>query len=225
MIRNEKGQFVKGQNIKDLTGKRFGRLTVLRIDNKRTKGKTYWLCRCECGKEKSIRADTLKVVRSCGCLKKEQDMVNLGIKYNHGMTHHIAFSVWDTMMNRYNNPKSISYKDYGGRGITVCDEWKDPKIFCKWMDDNGYNKTLSIERKEVNGNYCPENCCLIPRKEQTWNTRKTKYIEIDGKKIPLAKTARKLGVNPMTVHERWNRGIREYDKLFFKGNLQTEYKG
>ena len=225
MIRNEKGQFIKGENIIDLTGKRFGRLTVIGIDSKKKGRRKYWICQCDCGTIKSIRSDTLKVVKSCGCLKREQDILNLKIKTNHGMTHHIAFTIWDAMMNRCYNPKNIGYKNYGGRGIGVCEDWKNVKIFCEWMDENGYDKTLSIERKGVNGNYCPENCYLIPKKEQCFNTRKTRYIEIDGERIPVAKTAREVGLEPDLVYERWKRGIREYDKLFFKGNLQTEYKG
>lgn len=224
MERNDKGQFIKGKNVIDLSGRRFGKLKILRLDKERTKRKSYWICECECGNVKSIRGDTLNVIQSCGCVKKQQDKINLGIKDNHNMTYHPAFAIWDSMMNRCFNPKSSSYKNYGERGITVCEEWKDVKIFCKWMDDNNYNKTLSIERKDVNGNYEPSNCCLIPKEEQVWNTRVTRYIEIDGRKIPVAKTAREIGINPNTVWDRWKRGIRDYDRLFFKGNLQTEYK-
>lgn len=221
--RNEKGQFTKG-NRKDLSGKRFGKLKVICYDHSVGR-KSYWKCECECGNTKVIRGDTLNVIQSCGCVKKEQDKINLGITNNHGMTYHLAFPIWDAMMNRCFNPNQKSYVNYGARGITVCEEWQDVKIFCKWMDDNGYKKGLSVERKDVNGNYCPENCCLIPKVEQVWNTRVTRYIVINGEKIPVAKTAREQGINPNTVWDRWKRGITEYDKLFFNGNLQTEYKG
>lgn len=221
--RNEKGQFTKGIKV-DLTGRRYGKLTVIRYDHLVDR-RSYWLCKCDCGKEKVIRGDTLSKIQSCGCVKKEQDKINFGITYNHQMTYHPAFSIWDAMMNRCYNQKQAAYKDYGGRGISVCEEWHDVKVFCKWMDDNKFEKGLSIERKDVNGNYCPDNCCLIPKSEQVWNTRKTTYVEINGELIPLAKTARKLGLSPCLVWHRWKSGVKEYDKLFFKGNLHTEYKG
>lgn len=223
--RNEKGQFIKGENVKDLTNKRFGKLKVIMLDKERAKRKSYWICECECGNVKSIRGDTLKVIKSCGCVKKEQDLINLGITYNHGMTYHPVFSIWNAMMERCYNKNQRSYKDYGGRGIEVCEEWHDAKKFCDWADKSGFKKGYSIERVNVNGNYEPSNCEWIPKGEQTWNTRKTVYVEIDGKNIPLAKTARKLGLKPCLVWHRWNSGVREYDKLFFKGNLHTEYKG
>ena len=225
MERNEKGQFVKGRMHSDLIGQRYGRLTVIERDLSRESRRAYWLCRCDCGNYKSIRGDGLGRVQSCGCLKKEQDIKNLGIKNNHNKTHHPAFSIWNAMMNRCNNPNQRAYSDYGGRGIIVCDEWKDVTTFCEWMDDNGFKKGLSIERIDVNGNYCPDNCELIPKSHQTWNTRKTTYIQIGGDKIPLAKTARKLGLNPCLVWHRWKSGEREYGRLFYKGNLRTECKG
>lgn len=223
MERNSKGQFIKGKNIIDLSGRRFGKLKVLRLDEERTNRKSYWICECECGTVKSIRGDALNVIQSCGCVKREQQKINLGIIYNHNMTYHPLFPIWDAMMNRCYNKSQRSYEDYGGRGITVCEEWHDVKMFCKWAEENGWKKGLTIERKDVNKNYEPSNCEWIPSNEQAWNTRKTVYVEINGDKIPLAKTARKLGLEPRLVWHRWKRGIRDYDRLFFKGNLQTEY--
>ena len=91
MIRDEKGRFVKGENIVDLSEKRFGKLTVLQLDKDRTKRKSYWICRCDCGNIKSIRADSLKIVTSCGCVKKEQDLNFLEIpKNNHFHLPHLV---------------------------------------------------------------------------------------------------------------------------------------
>lgn len=223
MERNDKGQFVKGKNIVDLSGRRFGKLKVLRLDEERTKRKSYWICECECGTIKSIRGDTLNVIQSCGCVKKQQDKINLGIKYNHNMTYHPLFPIWDGMMNRCYNENNNAYENYGGRDITVCREWHNVKAFCKWAEENGWKKGLTIERKDVNKNYESSNCEWIPSNEQAWNTRKTVYVEINGEKIPLAKTARQLGIEPCLVWHRWKRGIRDYERLFFKGNLKTEY--
>lgn len=225
MKRNEKGQFIKGENRIDLTGKRFGRLTVVKVDEEKSNRKTYWICQCDCGNIKSIRSDALKVVQSCGCIKKEQDIKNLGIKRNHNMTNHPLFPIWSGMMNRCNNPNNLAYKDYGGRGIKVCEDWHKVENFCKWGEENGYKKGLSIERIDVNKGYSPDNCKWIPRSEQAWNTRKTTFVEIDGKKIHLARTANELGISPNLVWHRWKKGVRDYDELFFKGNLRTKHKG
>ncbi len=218
IVRNKKGQFVKGENIKDISGKRYGKLTVVCLDRERTHRKSYWICKCDCGKIKSIRSDTLNRIKSCGCVKKQQDIINLGIDYNHNMTHEEVFTTWNAMMNRCLNPDNHAYKYYGGRGITVCDEWKDVKKFVDWAKKSGYQKGLSIERIDVNGNYEPQNCKWIPRSEQALNTRKTVYLFHNGKKIPLAKTARELGVSPNLAWHRWKRGL-SYEDIFYPGNL------
>ena len=216
--RKKKGQFVKGENIKDISGNRYGKLTVVCLDRERTRRKSYWICKCDCGKIKSIRSDTLNRIKSCGCVKKQQDIVNLGINYNHNMTHEEVFTTWNAMINRCLNPNNHAYKDYGGRGITVCDEWKDVKKFVDWAKKSGYQKGLSIERIDVNGNYEPKNCKWIPRSEQALNTRKTVYILHNGEKIPLAKTARELGVSPSLAWNRWEKGM-SYEDIFYPGNL------
>lgn len=224
MVRNKKGQFVKGENINDISGKRFGRLTVMELDKSRTTRKSYWICRCDCGNIKSIRADTLKYIISCGCEKKKQDIINLGIERNHNMTHHVLFPVWDSMMSRCYNKNNRSYKNYGARGITVCDEWKIVENFISWAESNGYKNGLTIERINVNGNYEPSNCTWIPPNEQSLNTTRSVYIDCKGKRIPLARTAREYGLSPSLVWHRWKRGITDFDKLFFVGNLRTGYK-
>lgn len=90
--RNEKGQFVKGENVKDISGEKFGKLTVLKLD-KIVNRRSYWIVRCECGTIKSVRSDTLKVITSCGCDKKKQDIINLGITNHHELTHHPVYSI------------------------------------------------------------------------------------------------------------------------------------
>ena len=106
------------------------------------------------------------------------------------MTHEEVCTTWNAMRNRCLNPNNHAYKDYGGRGITVCDEWKDVKKFVDWAKKSGYQKGLYIERIDVNGHYEPKNCKWIPRSEQELNTRKTVYILHNGEQIPCAKTAR-----------------------------------
>mgnify|MGYP000002957813 FL=1 len=224
--RNKKGQFVKGENVKDISGEKFGKLTVLKLD-KIVNRKSYWIVRCECGTIKSVRSDTLKVITSCGCNKKKQDIINLGITNHHELTHHPVYSIWNAMINRCGNPHNKHYNNYGGRGIKVCEEWKDIRIFSKWADETGFepNKNLSIERKDVNGDYCPENCCWIDRKFQTRNRRNTVMLKIDGVNKPLSEWCEIYNVPYEKVIGRYYRGIQAADDLFYKGNLQMRDLG
>lgn len=220
MDRNKKGQFVSGHNIVDLTGQRFGKLTVIEFAEVRNK-RSFWKVKCDCGNEKIVRNDTLKVIVSCGCVKKEQDIANLHYgENNHGMTKHKAFVTWCNMMNRCYSEHNTFFKHYGGRGIKVCEEWHDVKKFCKWADETGYRKGLTIERIEVNGNYEPSNCKWITMDEQALNKRNTFYCEIDGEKIPAVKLAKEYGIPSKTIKRRYKRGIRNKDELLYKGNLK-----
>lgn len=118
---------------------------------------------------------------SCGCYQKEQAR-----KYSntfttkHGHSREKLFHIWISILHRCYNPHSTSYKNYGERGIKVCDEWHDYETFKKWALDNGYTQGLSIDRIDVNGNYCPENCKYSTQKEQANNKRNNHLIEIDG---------------------------------------------
>lgn len=222
MKRNEKGQFVKGSGIKDITGQRFGKLVVLGLDRIQEK-KSYWKVKCDCGTEKSVRSDMLKRIVSCGCVKREQDKKNLHyMANNHEMTYHPVYSIWHAMVSRCHNPNDHAYADYGGRGIKVCDEWRDIKLFAKWADSEGFvkGKNLSIERKDVNGNYCPENCCWIDRNLQTRNRRNTIKLSIDGEEKPLSEWSEIYQINHSLVLSRYEKGYRNPKDLFYKGNLQ-----
>lgn len=219
--RNKKGQFVKGSNIKDISGKRFGKLTVLGLDKCENR-RSYWFVKCDCGNVKSVRSDTLTKICSCGCVKKKQDNINLHITNPHNLTYHPAYRIWQAMLNRCYSEINEHYKDYGKRGITVCEEWKDVRNFCKWADKTNFKNNLTIERIDVNGNYCPENCKWIPMKEQAWNRRDTIYVLINGEKVPLARTARENGIEPKLAYGRFKRGICDFERLFFKGHLQKD---
>lgn len=211
--RDTNGRFVKGSGIKDISGNRYGKLVVIRLDHIKNR-KSYWLCHCDCGNEKIVRSDCLTKIQSCGCVKKEQDIHNLSITNPHGMTSHPAYHIWVGMMNRCFNPKNKAYGNYGERGITVCKQWQDPRVFCEWMDDNKYEKGLSVERKNVNGNYEPQNCILIPFNEQVYNRRDTLYVETDKGRFAVAKEAKNNGVNLKQAYARVKRGERRYEEIF-----------
>ena len=224
-MRNKKGQFTKGSGIHDLSGSRFGHLTVIKLYEIKNK-RSFWLCQCDCGNEKIVRSDALisfKTV-SCGCLKKKQDIINLHIKNRHGFTYHPVYHIWTGMMNRCYSKCNSFYKDYGGRGITVCEEWHDVKNFCEWAEKTGYRKPLTIERINVNGNYEPSNCTWITQAEQGLNKRNTVRIIYNGEIRPLRSVARELGLPEKRVMSRWKIGIKDIERLLYDGDLRDYYR-
>lgn len=108
------------------------------------------------------------------------------------------------MKRRVLNPNNIGYQDYGGRGIKICDEWLVYENFNNWAINNGYKEGLSIERKNVNGDYCPENCCWIARKEQASNKRNTKWLEFNNERKTAKEWAKEFGINYHTLMRRLN---------------------
>lgn len=160
---------------KDISGQKFNRLIAIKPIAKRN-GKWNWLFRCDCGKEVII--DKYRVIggitKSCGCYKKEK-MSN--IHKTHGLTKTNIYSRWLKMKDRCYNENSIAYKDYGGRGIKMCNEWEDDFMtFYHWAVNNGYKEDLSIDRIDNNKGYSPENCRWVTIKEQTRNRRSNIYV-------------------------------------------------
>ena len=166
-------------NFIDLTGERFGSVVVLERAPNSKRNEVMWHCRCDCGKEFVTRARSLRSgeTTSCGCLRTKHAisaMKNANTK--HGCSPHRGYTklynTWLRMKGRCNNPRSTSYQYYGARGISVCKEWKnDFSAFRDWAMENGYQEGLSIDRIDVNGNYCPENCRWITMEEQQRNKR------------------------------------------------------
>ena len=161
---------------KDRTGERFGRVVVLERAENSKHGKSRQRCRCDCGK--IFVTDTQNLVngdcKSCGCLHKEL----LGSAHRtHGLSGEAIYAVWHTMIQRCENPNNEMYKYYGGRGISVCEEWHKFEVFYAWAIRSGYAKGLTIERKNVDGDYCPENCTWITMKEQMRNKRNVVLYE------------------------------------------------
>lgn len=185
------------RKIDDLTGKVFGDLRVdefAYIYN----GHSYWLCLCECGCYTVARGSHLKAgnILSCGCKKGN---------ITHGESKTRLYTVWHNMRERCQNPNATEYHRYGGRGISVCAAWENYETFRDWALSHGYSPSLSIDRKDNDGNYSPDNCRWATAKEQANNTSKTRLIELDGERLSVSEWARKLGINQSTLSMRLNK--------------------
>jgi hypothetical protein len=191
---------------KDLTGLKFGRLTAV----KRAADcghHTRWECECECGNKTISHTTSLTSGRSksCGCLNHET-IINKITK--HGGRHDKLYGHWCGMKKRCYNPKYEHYDRYGGRGITICDEWlNNYGSFKEWAECTGHKEGLTIDRIDNNGNYEPQNCRWVNQKEQVRNRSTTIYIEYDGKKKPLKEWCELLKINYKLAHARYKRGL------------------
>lgn len=187
--------------ILDITGRKFGMLTALRFSDRKN-GSTYWIFLCDCGKEKRIISRNVITdnVKSCGCHKKE---FLRNIATTHGMSKTHIYSVWRSMKSRCIKPSHISYINYGGRGIKVCDRWI--KSFKNFFEDMGstYRKGLEIERINNNGNYEPDNCKWATEKEQGNNKRSNVILNHNGRKMTIKQWSEFLNINEATLYRRY----------------------
>ena len=185
-------------------GKRFGKWTVIG----ETEGYSNWYCECDCGTRRYVPRYTLLkgTSKSCGC-SRYTGSHSIGERTRkHGDFGTKLYGVWAAMKRRCYNPNTKFYHDYGGRGITVCDEWQEYIPFKEWALANGYEEGLTIDRIDVNGNYCPENCRWVTQREQCNNTRKTRFVEYNGKKYTMRDIADITGLKIRTIQGRYERG-------------------
>ena len=195
---------------KDLTGQKFGKLTVIEYAGTNKHGGALWLCQCECGNRKIVPSRSLVTghSKSCGCIQEtiKQNLGNLNRK--HGLSKTKLHYIWSTMKSRCNCPTCKKYKIYGARGIKVCQEWLDDFInFYNWAINNGYSNGLTIDRIDVNGNYEPSNCRWADAKQQSRNRRTNRYIYYKGKKYCAVELAETIGMNVVTLKKRLNNGL------------------
>lgn len=197
----------------DLIGKKFGKLTVIKRNGTSKDTRALWLCKCDCGNEKTV--DTTSLIRgftqSCGCICK------------HGMTKTRIWNIWCAMKERCNNPNCSSYHNYGKRGICVCKEWEDFIPFYEWSLKNGYNDTLTIDRINNDNGYEPDNCRWITRLEQCNNTRRNRFIEYNGEVKTIAQLSRDYNINYQRLLQRLRTGLSIEDAI--NKPVQHKFKG
>lgn len=197
---------------KNLTGLRFGRLTVLEFVPTEDRH-SHWLCKCDCGNEKTIDAQKLLSfsTKSCGCWKIEK-IVKHSTKHNGKGTR--LYEIWKNMKQRCLNTHNPHYQDYGGRGIKMCNEWLgDFSTFRDWAFANGYSDDLSIDRIDNNGNYKPTNCRWTDRKNQCNNRRSNIFVVFNNKQITISEASQLTGIHKSTLKDRYRRGDRG-ERLF-----------
>lgn len=200
----------------DLAGKRFGKLTVVKKIGRKNRS-NYWQCHCDCGNDVNCYQYNLMrgTSTSCGCLRSYYSKQSRNC---HGESTGILYKKWSSIKTRCTNQNDPHYKDYGGRGIKLCDEWQEYWPFREWAYANGYQEDLTIERKDVNGNYCPENCCWITGFEQASNKRRSVFLEYGGKKQTISQWSRELGIGKETIAYRVHAGWSAEECLFGKKN-------
>lgn len=196
----------------DLTGKRFGRFTVIKLDHKEQRWEKngnkngyayFWLCKCDCGNEKVMMKEYLvnRRTKSCGCINKENPP-----QKTHGMSQTRLYEIWKNMKRRCYKETNSRYENYGGRGIIICDEWKDNFIpFYNWAMANGYNDNLTIDRENVDGNYEPSNCRWATWQEQSYNTTRTHHLTFNGKTQCISEWAKELDLTCSAIQHRLQR--------------------
>lgn len=191
--------------IKDLTGKKFGMLKVISRAGVKYNRRVIWLCKCDCGNEVEVGSELLigGKTKSCGCIrgngqhKRGKDFKG----HRHGMSYTPIHDVWLHMRQRCYNPRDSFYADYGGRGITVCEKWE---TFEGFYEDMGplYQDGLTIDRIDVNGNYCKDNCRWVDSITQANNKRNNRIETIGGVTDTLTNLCRLYGISERAVRTR-----------------------
>lgn len=199
-------------NPKNLIGKKFGKLTVIKRCENSKNGKAMWLCECKCGNKVIIPTYRLTMgeTKSCGCLKKESK------NFTHKMSKTRIYYIWLDMKKRCNDRKNKSFNHYGEKGITVCEEWeKDFMTFFKWAMENGYSEELTIDRINGELGYSPENCRWANKITQNNNRSNSLFFKYMGVTKTLSEWCRHYGKNYKTVYQRIKKLGWSFEKAMF----------
>lgn len=193
----------RNRPLKDYSGERFGRLTALRLVERRDNNDHIWLFRCDCGAEvdRGIRLVKSGHTSSCGCLFREMVVER---NTSHGLSGTKTYRVWKNMRARCSTPTDSDYADYGGRGIKVCDEWEDYPAFLADMGE--CPEGMSLDRVDVNKGYSADNCRWATAKQQARNKRSNHFISAFGETRTLAEWAEKYGLESSLIRYRIKAG-------------------
>ena len=199
---------------KNLQGMKFGRLMPIKYLYTNARKKAVWLCKCDCGKKIEVESDRLATgnTKSCGCLHSDESkkraklMIEAKTKYRRIYEKELAH-IFHAMKSRCYNPECKAYKNYGGRGITIFQDWLDDfNNFYEWSIKNKYEKSLSIDRINVNGNYEPTNCRWVTNLQQQNNRRNNHFITLNEQTHTCAEWSRITGIPAGTITDRIRRG-------------------
>lgn len=199
---------------RDLTGQRFGRLVVKNFSHFNTKHVAYWVCMCDCGKKRIVSRNNLTSghTKSCGCLAQEIDSM---LFFKHGGRKTRLYKIWCGIKDRCKNKNRDCYKNYGGRGITICNEWEnDFSVFQNWALNHGYKQDLSIDRIDNNKGYTPENCRWTTNIEQQNNKRNNILINFCGRTQTLKAWCTELNLKYHAIYLRICRYKWSIEKAF-----------
>lgn len=199
---------------KDITGEKYGKLTVLGRDYTKGTKMAYWVCECDCGEIISARGTRLKdgTTNSCGCDKNRYTNYNVSKRTSNlytrtQLSETRLYKIWQGMKERCYNPKDDKYKYYGAKGIKVCDEWQNAYSFIAWAIENGYIKGFTIDRIDPNKDYSPSNCRWANNFTQSNNRTSNKLLTIDGNTLTIAQWCRVYDIPESTVRNRLNKGM------------------
>jgi len=189
---------MEAYNFKDLTGMKFGKLTVIKRTCNSKNGSARWICICECGKETIVIGSKLLSdhTKSCGCLKN--------LKY--GLSRTRLYRIWQGMIGRCEDIYKDNYYWYGFRGISICEQWHDFITFYNWAISSGYNDNLTLDRINTNGNYEPSNCRWATQLEQCNNVSTNRHILHKGNIYTVAEFSRLINYKDHTVRNRLRLG-------------------
>lgn len=185
---------------KDISGQKFNMVTAIKYVGNDKQNCPLYECLCDCGRIFISRRSSLVNGHTKSCGHHRAKYATTEEKKER------LFPIWRNMINRCYKPSDPAYKRYGGRGISVCDQWRNSYYdFREWANNNGYSDDLTIDRVDNNGNYEPSNCRWADRYTQNNNTSRNRYIEYQGESLTLSQWARRLGMSPETLYKRLQR--------------------
>lgn len=197
-LKNKQKSFPQKGIFENLISRKFGTLTVVSFSHEGKRRRKYWNCLCDCGKTSIVEGSHLRSghTKSCGCISK--NMIGDATRKT-GLSNTKLYFTYKNMCNRCYRETNDMYYIYGGRGITVCDEWKDKErgfeYFAEWALSNGYSENLTIDRIDNNKGYSPDNCRWSDLLTQANNKRNTRYLVINGEKDTVANLSRKYNIS------------------------------